>query len=85
MPACGDPELPLIYAYLAFDPAVSAHFHLVQFQVMDDEEFVSVHAYSSETKTWGGNQIDQLGDHGEISIFDTLIRTPHTIRMSFEI
>jgi len=85
VPACGDPELPLIYAYLAFDAAVSAHFHLVQFQVMDDEEFVSVHAYSSETKTWGGNQIDQLGDHREISILDTLIRTPHTIRMSFEI
>jgi hypothetical protein len=74
VPACGDPELPLTYAYLAFDPAVSAHFHLVQFQVEEDEEFVSVHAYSSETKTWGGNQINE----GWRQVTTFLIAHPHS-------
>ncbi|KAG2632231.1 hypothetical protein PVAP13_2NG077246 [Panicum virgatum] len=74
VPACGDPKLPLTYPYLAFDPAVSAHFHLVQFQVRDDEEFVSVHAYSSETKTWGGNQINE----GWRQVTTFLIAHPHS-------
>ena len=29
VPNCGDPELSLTYPCLAFDPAVSPHFHLV--------------------------------------------------------
>ncbi|CAN6165423.1 unnamed protein product [Urochloa humidicola] len=61
VPACGS-LTSLNYTYLAFDPAVSSHFNLVQFQVEDNEEFLSVHAYSSETGTWSGNQIDEPGE-----------------------
>jgi len=47
--------------FLAFDPAVSSHFHLIRFQreALDDEDEVfvlSVFAYSSETGTWSRNQ-----------------------------
>ncbi|PUZ68760.1 hypothetical protein GQ55_2G054700 [Panicum hallii var. hallii] len=52
MPACTS-AAPLTYTYLAFDPAVSSHFHLVLFQVEDiTGQLVSVHAYSSECHTW---------------------------------
>ncbi|RLN22576.1 putative F-box protein [Panicum miliaceum] len=34
VPTCGSPEM-LTYTYLAFDPALSSHFHLVQLQVED--------------------------------------------------
>jgi F-box interacting protein len=54
-------------AYLAFDPAVSSHFNLVQFQVSLNEEFLSVHAYSSETGTWSANQIDERGGEGQLN------------------
>ncbi|CAL5089015.1 unnamed protein product [Urochloa decumbens] len=62
VPACGSPTLQT-YPYLAFDPAVSLHFNLVQFQVEDyEQEFLSVHAYSSETRTWSDNLIDEQGE-----------------------
>ncbi|CAN6171203.1 unnamed protein product [Urochloa humidicola] len=55
----------LTYSYVAFNPAVSSHFYLVQFQV-DDEEFLSVHAYSSETGTWSHNQTDEQEGEGQL-------------------
>ncbi|CAN6180742.1 unnamed protein product [Urochloa humidicola] len=63
VPACGSPTLST-YSYLAFDPAVSSHFHLVQFQVDVGDNFLSVHAYSSETGAWTDNQIDEKGEEG---------------------
>jgi len=51
------------YTFLAFDPAVSSHFHLICFQEkgLDEEDEVlvlSVCAYSSETGTWSQSQIN---------------------------
>jgi len=48
---------------LAFDPAVSSHFHLICFQEkgLDEEDEVlvlSMCAYSSETGTWSQSQIN---------------------------
>ncbi|CAD6220773.1 unnamed protein product [Miscanthus lutarioriparius] len=64
--ACGSGE-PVSHTYLAFAPAISSHFHLVQFQIRDlYEEFVSLHAYSSETRTWSQNQIDEQKEQGQL-------------------
>ncbi|CAN6356449.1 unnamed protein product [Urochloa humidicola] len=65
VPACGSLTLST-YPYLAFDPAVSSHFHLIQFhfQVDDRGNFLSVHAYSSETGAWTDNQIDEKVEEG---------------------
>jgi hypothetical protein len=70
VPTCGCPP-PSSYdrhIYLAFDPAISSHFHLVQFhredEVDEDEDeesyelVMSVHAYSSESGTWIHSQTD---------------------------
>ncbi|CAN6222551.1 unnamed protein product [Urochloa humidicola] len=65
VPACGSPT-SLTFPYLAFDPAVSSHFNLVQFQVVDNEEFLLVHAYSSETGAWCDNQIDDQGEERQL-------------------
>ncbi|PAN09920.1 hypothetical protein PAHAL_2G058000 [Panicum hallii] len=56
------------YTRLAFDPAVSSHFHLIHFwkKGLDEEvepledqvSVLSVCAYSSETGTWSQSQID---------------------------
>ncbi|KAG2632110.1 F-box protein At5g07610-like [Panicum virgatum] len=51
------------YTFLAFDPAVSSHFHLICFQEkgLDEEDEVlvlSMCAYSSETGTWSQSQIN---------------------------
>ncbi|CAD6337472.1 unnamed protein product [Miscanthus lutarioriparius] len=66
VPACGSREA-LSHTYLAFDPAVSSHFHLVQFQMPDvDMEIVSLHVYSSENGTWSQNQIDEQKEQGQL-------------------
>ncbi|CAN6171377.1 unnamed protein product [Urochloa humidicola] len=65
VPACGSPT-SLTFPYLAFNLAVSSHFHLVQFQVDDGNKFLSVHAYSSETGAWSDNQIDEQGEEGQL-------------------
>ncbi|CAN6165399.1 unnamed protein product [Urochloa humidicola] len=46
------------YNFLAFDPAVSSHFHLLNFwKGFEDQVFLfSVCAYSSETRTWSQSQ-----------------------------
>ena len=64
--ACGSGE-PVSHTYLAFAPAISSHFRLVQFQIRDlYEEFVSLHAYSSEARTWSQNQIDEQKEQGQL-------------------
>ncbi|CAN6203248.1 unnamed protein product [Urochloa humidicola] len=60
LPTCGcpPPPSPDRNIYLAFNSAVSPHFHLVLFhkhwgkEVGEEESEMSVHAYSSETRTW---------------------------------
>lgn len=43
----------LVMARLAFDPAVSSHFHVLQFAKTDQEEYVrGVDIYSSRTGAW---------------------------------
>ncbi|CAN6171225.1 unnamed protein product [Urochloa humidicola] len=67
VPTCGSPSsTSLGYPYLAFDPAVSSHFNLVQFQVEGDEKILSVHGYSSETGAWTENQIGEQGEEGQL-------------------
>jgi F-box interacting protein len=49
------PEVPpgRVSARLAFDPAVSSHFHVLQFDQTDHEECtLGVTVYSSQTGTW---------------------------------
>ncbi|CAD6220775.1 unnamed protein product [Miscanthus lutarioriparius] len=73
VPACGSCE-GIIHTYFAFDPAVSSHFHLVQFQMPDvhfpmpymHEDVVLLHVYSSETGTWSQNQIDEQKEQGQL-------------------
>ncbi|KAJ1288079.1 hypothetical protein BS78_02G061800 [Paspalum vaginatum] len=67
VPTCGNP-LPQerTLSYLAFDPALSPHFQLVQFEATSVEKFTSVRAYSSEMGTWSHNLIDEHGEHGEL-------------------
>ncbi|KAJ1288076.1 hypothetical protein BS78_02G061500 [Paspalum vaginatum] len=67
VPTCGC-HISLLehrFTYLAFDPAISPHFHLIQWRERygSEEEGegiidMSVHAYSSETATWSHNQTD---------------------------
>ncbi|CAL5066664.1 unnamed protein product [Urochloa decumbens] len=45
--------------------AVPSHFNLVEFRVGDNEEFLSVHVYSSETGAWSENLIDEQGEEGQ--------------------
>jgi hypothetical protein len=69
VPPCVYPDLTKVtYTYLAFDPAVPSRFNLVQLEVNESGgEFVSVHAYSSETGTWSDdNQIDEKGEEGQL-------------------
>jgi len=64
--AC-DTRLALNHTYLAFDPAVSSHFQLVEFQMHYWEDgVVSLHVYSSETGTWSQNQIDDQREQGHL-------------------
>jgi F-box interacting protein len=66
VPACGSREA-ISHTYLAFDPVVSSHFHLVQLQIPDvQENVVSLHVYSSETGTWSHNQIDKQKEQGQL-------------------
>ncbi|CAN6165419.1 unnamed protein product [Urochloa humidicola] len=65
VPACGSPT-SLTYPYLAFNPSVSPHFNLVQFQLEQNEKPLSVHAYSSETGAWSDNQIGEQGEEGQL-------------------
>ncbi|CAL5089013.1 unnamed protein product [Urochloa decumbens] len=65
VPACGTPTSEETYPCLAFDPAVPSHFNLVEFRVADNEEFLSVHVYSSETGAWSENLIDEQGKEGQ--------------------
>ncbi|CAL5078816.1 unnamed protein product [Urochloa decumbens] len=65
LPTCGcpPPPSPDRHIYLAFDSAVSPHFHLVLFHMhwgkeVGEEPEMSVHAYSSETRTWSHSQTD---------------------------
>ncbi|KAG0541949.1 hypothetical protein BDA96_02G060300 [Sorghum bicolor] len=59
VPPCGSPQ-GLIHTYLAFNPVVSSHFHLVQFQKASVYlESMSVHTYSSKTGTWSCNQTEE--------------------------
>jgi hypothetical protein len=69
VPTCGFLDLDLTsYTYLAFDQAISSHFHLVQFQLsVPDEMLVSLHVYSSETGTWSRNQIDSQENQGPLA------------------
>ncbi|KAF7010624.1 hypothetical protein CFC21_025020 [Triticum aestivum] len=50
------PEVPpgsRIFARLAFDPAVSSHFHVLQFKDSQQKEYVTgVNIYSSQTGAW---------------------------------
>ncbi|CAN6165570.1 unnamed protein product [Urochloa humidicola] len=69
VPACGSPT-SLTFPYLAFDPVVSSHFNLVQFQVDDGNKFLSVHAYSSETGAWSDNQIGEQGEEGQLELLE---------------
>jgi F-box interacting protein len=67
VPTCGSLDLTSC-AYLAFDQAISSHFHLVQFQLsVPDEMLVSLHVYSSETGTWSRNQIDSQENQGPLA------------------
>ncbi|CAL5078861.1 unnamed protein product [Urochloa decumbens] len=67
VPTCGSPSpTSLAYPYLAFDPAVSSHFNLVQFQVEKDEKILSVHGYYSKTGAWIENQISEQGEEGQL-------------------
>ncbi|XP_066392223.1 uncharacterized protein [Miscanthus floridulus] len=50
---------------LAFDPAVSPHFHLIQFWKLAWDAYSSVHAYSSETGLWSHDQTD-LDEQGQL-------------------
>ncbi|XP_025804030.1 putative F-box/kelch-repeat protein At4g22430 [Panicum hallii] len=60
VPTCGSPGMFIFtYTYLAFDAAVSSHFHLVHFKVASGEKLISVNAYSAETGTWSHNRIDE--------------------------
>ncbi|CAL5078867.1 unnamed protein product [Urochloa decumbens] len=65
VPACGAPTSEETYPCVAFDPAVPSHFNLVQFLTGDNEEFLSVHVYSSETGAWSENLIDEQGEEGQ--------------------
>ena len=59
VPPCGSPQ-GLIHTYLAFNPVVSSHFHLVQFQKTSVYlESMSVHTYLSKTGTWSCNQTEE--------------------------
>ncbi|CAL5090939.1 unnamed protein product [Urochloa decumbens] len=63
------------YTFLAFDPAVSSHFHLLNFWIegldegvepLEDQVFLfSVCAYSSETRTWNRSQTN-LNEQGQL-------------------
>ncbi|RCV09872.1 hypothetical protein SETIT_2G064400v2 [Setaria italica] len=64
VPTCGS-TASFTYTYLAFDPAVSSHFHLVHFKVGSNDRLVSVNIYSSETGTWSRNQIDEQEELGQ--------------------
>ena len=67
VPTCGSLDLTTC-VYLAFDQAISSHFHLVQFQIsVPDEMLVSLHVYSSETGTWSRNQIDSQENQGRLT------------------
>lgn len=58
---CGCPSPTDDVIFLVFDPAVSSHFHLIQFWEEDSDEddlVISVHAYSSESRMWSHNQTD---------------------------
>jgi len=64
VPIFGSPDR-FNHTFLAFDPAVSSHFHLVQFQISwEDEMLLGLHAYSSETGTWSHNQIECQEEQG---------------------
>ncbi|TVU41229.1 hypothetical protein EJB05_14730, partial [Eragrostis curvula] len=70
VPNCDCPSLGFVhwrYTYLVFDPAVTPHFHLVQFREESQPpaapgegffDMATPHAYSSETGTWSHIQID---------------------------
>ncbi|CAN6180721.1 unnamed protein product [Urochloa humidicola] len=87
VPACGSPT-SLTYPYLAFNPAVSSHFNLVQFQLEEDGTLLSVHAYSSQTGAWSENQFNQMGEQGEEGQlegwrdFNILLGNPRTCPLS---
>ncbi|KAG0537319.1 hypothetical protein BDA96_03G139000 [Sorghum bicolor] len=67
VPTCGSLDLTTC-TYLAFDQAISSHFHLVQFQIyVPGEMLVSLHVYSSETGTWSGNQIGSQENQGPLA------------------
>ncbi|CAN6197130.1 unnamed protein product [Urochloa humidicola] len=66
VPACSSAG-PITYTYLAFDPAVSSHFHLIQLEVDDTAGWLmSVHAYSSETGTWSHDQTGEQEEQGQL-------------------
>lgn len=80
VPACGSLGV-IAYAYLAFDQAISSHFHLVLFQIsMADETLVALHAYSSETRTWSHNQIGSQEEHGPLAGWHHHVRLAHRER-----
>ncbi|CAN6209547.1 unnamed protein product [Urochloa humidicola] len=64
VPPCGATAM-FSYTYLAFDPAVSSHFHLVHVKVVGAEKLVSVNIYSSETRTWSCNQMNEQEEEGQ--------------------
>ncbi|CAN6203254.1 unnamed protein product [Urochloa humidicola] len=61
VPGCGraDPARRrspyVMHTYLMFDPAISSHFNVVLF--WENDVMVTVQAYSSETREWGGELV----------------------------
>jgi hypothetical protein len=70
VPIGGSPtQSQLTSTKLAFDPAVSSHFYLVQFAMDKEGNLMSLHAYSSETGIWSCNQTDEQEEQGELDWF----------------
>ncbi|KAL6605774.1 hypothetical protein ACP70R_041427 [Stipagrostis hirtigluma subsp. patula] len=49
-------------AYLCFDPAVSSHFHVVEYVVGEDEYVTGVEIYSSRTGAWSHKEAEWTDD-----------------------
>jgi F-box interacting protein len=55
-------------ARLGFDPAVSSHFHVVEYAVNDADEVIGVEIYSSKTGAWSFKE-SEWGDY--VMLYDS--------------
>lgn len=68
-PDCSS-HVPMNYTYLAFDPTVSSHFHLVRFKKNREYmEPMSVHAYSSKTGIWTYSQTEKEEEEWQNQVY----------------